>query len=60
MLARKASKLHSWMPSACRVLGCPERMHWKSCVVGPQVEMQLANEFKGAFGGGGFDWTALE
>jgi hypothetical protein len=45
---------------ACRVLGCPERMHWKSCVVGPQVEMQLANEFKGAFGGGGFDWTALE
>lgn len=44
---------------ACRVLGCPERMHWKSCVVGPQVEMQLANEFKGAFGGGGFDWTAV-
>ena len=42
---------------ACRVLGCPQRMHWKSCVVAPQVEMQLANEFKGAFGGGGFDWT---
>lgn len=42
---------------ACCVLGCPERMHWKSCVVSPQVEMQLANEFKGAFGGGGFDWT---
>ena len=42
----------------CRVLSCPERLHWKSCVVPPTVETQLANEFKVAFKQ--FDWTLKE
>ena len=42
----------------CRVLNCPERLHWKSCVVAPNVESQLANEFKVAFSK--FDWTLNE
>ena len=40
---------------ACRVLNCPERLHWKNCVVPPNVESQLANEFKVAFSK--YDWT---
>ena len=34
---------------ACRVLACPQRTHWKSCIVSPREEMRLANEFKMAF-----------
>ena len=42
----------------CRVLDCPERLHWKSCVVSPEVETKLANEFKAAFSS--CDWTLQE
>jgi hypothetical protein len=42
----------------CRVLSCPQRLHWKSCVVAPTVESQLANEFKTAFAK--FDWTLAD
>ena len=34
---------------ACRVLRCPQRVFWKDCVVSPEQEHRLTNEFKEAF-----------
>jgi hypothetical protein len=40
---------------AAKALGCPERAHWKNCVVSGEEETRLAEGFKQVFRP--FDWT---
>ena len=43
---------------AAKALECPERTHWKSCVVPKDQEAQLTESFKRVFKP--YDWTLQE